>query len=490
MEWAKDNRKTFLIVLGLSLFLFFFRLGDRSFRNPDEGRYAQIAGQMVSGGNWLEPKLFGIDYLRKPPLFYWLIASSFRVFGKNEWAARAVPALFGVMGVLSVYFFTRKVFGARAALFSSLILLSNPWYLHVSRYLVIDSVFSFFVTAGIFFFYLARTEQKTALLYDSGFYTCVALAFLAKGLLALVLPGFSILIYALWTGQLGRFLKESRLFLGLGIFLLITAPWFWWMSRHKPDFWNVFFVREHLARFTSVNFEHQEGWYFYFVLLAGFLLPWVLLPGPMRLFFGGTAENERKNPSFFALIFALSTVAFLSLSKSKLATYILPVIPPLGVVLGYAWARWTENAEDRLRIFYVFFIVLVLSAFPVIFIMEKVNPDYSTKSFALRVLPKIKAEDAVYVYDHPGPFYDFPFYLKHAVKPVGLAGELEISREDPEAVKIAITQADFQKLLKEKVRFYCVMRQSDWRGIPEEAKRSLKVLAEDDRKMIFESGAA
>ena len=201
MEWAKDNRRAFLTVLALSLFLFSFRLGDRAFRDPDEGRYAHIASQMARSGNWLEPKLFGMDYLRKPPLFYWLVAASMKVCGENEWAARAVPALFGILGVAATYFFARKFFGARAALFSAFLLLSNPWYLHVSRYLVIDSVFSFFVTAGIYLFYLARTAPKNAVLYDAGFYACVALAFLAKGVLALILPGFSILIYAALTRQ-------------------------------------------------------------------------------------------------------------------------------------------------------------------------------------------------------------------------------------------------------------------------------------------------
>ena len=58
----------FLIVLGLSSFLFFFRLGDRPLRNPDEGRYAEIAKEMVERGDWVEPRLYGVDYLKKPVL--------------------------------------------------------------------------------------------------------------------------------------------------------------------------------------------------------------------------------------------------------------------------------------------------------------------------------------------------------------------------------------------------------------------------------------
>src|SRR3989338_11071356 len=90
----------FFILFLFSAILFFFKLGDRSFRNPDEGRYAEIARGMVVSGNWVEPKIYGVDYLKKPALFYWLTAVFFKIFGFNEWAGRSVPALFGLAGVL------------------------------------------------------------------------------------------------------------------------------------------------------------------------------------------------------------------------------------------------------------------------------------------------------------------------------------------------------------------------------------------------------
>ena len=106
---SKNSFDSFVVPLGavflLAVFLFFFRLGDRPFRNPDEGRYADIAQEMVAGRDWIKPTVFGIAYLRKPPLFYWLVAGSFKVFGQSEWAARAVPALFGVLSVLIVFLF-------------------------------------------------------------------------------------------------------------------------------------------------------------------------------------------------------------------------------------------------------------------------------------------------------------------------------------------------------------------------------------------------
>ena len=61
--------------------------------DPDEGRYALIARQMATSGDWLVPRLFGLPYLEKPPLLYWLTATMFRMFGTGELSARLAPGL-------------------------------------------------------------------------------------------------------------------------------------------------------------------------------------------------------------------------------------------------------------------------------------------------------------------------------------------------------------------------------------------------------------
>ena len=489
MEWTQDRRKSLYILLGFALFLFFFQLGDRPLRNPDEGRYAHITSQMADSGNWLEPKLFGIDYLRKPPLFYWLLALSFKIFGTNEWAARAVPAVFGLAGVFTAYFFSRKFFGSLAAAFTAIFLIVNPWYLHVSRFLVIDAVFSFFVTASFYLFYLAMTEKPRAFVFYMGFYVCVALAFLTKGVLALAFPGIAILIYLLWTRQTVRTLTECHLFLGGLVFLLIAGPWFAWMSLNKPDFWQLFFVREHLARFSAENFEHQEAWYFYPGLMTAFLSPWILFPGAWRFWRERIRVSAPTSPILFLLISGFSGIFFLSLSKSKLATYVLPLLPFFCIALGAAWAKLVEKTPSRLKIFYTFFSLLVLSAYAVIFLMETVNWEYSSKPFAVYAKEKIKSSDPFFIYDHPGPFYDFIFYCKHPVRPIGLEGELEVTRGNSDAQKIALSKSDFQGLLARGDHFYCLMRRSDWHDIPAAIQPKLKILHQDIRKILFEAGA-
>ena len=95
---SRISRDLFWLIL-LGALLFGFRLGSVPLSNPDEGRYAEIPREMLASGDWVTPRLNGVNYFEKPPLVYWLIAGSQRVFGHNEWAARAVPALFALGGV-------------------------------------------------------------------------------------------------------------------------------------------------------------------------------------------------------------------------------------------------------------------------------------------------------------------------------------------------------------------------------------------------------
>src|SRR5712675_1940151 len=60
--------------------IWFAGLEYRGLFMPDEGRYADIAREMLNSNDWVTPRLNGIKYLEKPPLQYWATAGAFAAF--------------------------------------------------------------------------------------------------------------------------------------------------------------------------------------------------------------------------------------------------------------------------------------------------------------------------------------------------------------------------------------------------------------------------
>ncbi len=90
-----------LTCLAVSVVLVWFcGLEWRALFSPDEGRYADIAREMLQSGDWVTPRLNGLKYFEKPPLQYWATAVAFALFGADEWTARLWPALTGFLGMV------------------------------------------------------------------------------------------------------------------------------------------------------------------------------------------------------------------------------------------------------------------------------------------------------------------------------------------------------------------------------------------------------
>ena len=479
------NNAAILIVIGLAAFMFFFRLGDRSFRNPDEGRYAEIAREMVQSGDWITPRLYGVSYLRKPILFYWLVAGSFKFLGFSEFAARAVPGAFGFLSVLAAYFFVRRILGIKPAFFSALLLASNFWFIQVGRYLLIDMVFTFFLVMAFYFFYLGSEEEKNTKNYFFIFFACLALAFLTKGLAALALTAVAAFSYLCLTGRFRKVFFRIPWFWGLALFLTLALPWFAVISRRQPHFLSFFFLHEHLKRFVSVDFEHQAGWYYYLAALPIFFIPWIFFWPPLKKGFEFLKSPAQDRPRLFLFVSGVVTILFYSVSKTKLPTYILPAVVFFAILIADGWSRWQSPKAGAL--FYSITAALCAISLAITFVMERVNGEYSNKAFAQSLNERLRfpGQEKVYIYDHPGPFYDFQFYLKHPVKLVGLAGELELSKEDPDASKAFITYEQFKESLKTDQKVYCLMRKSDYLGMDEGDRGWVRVLKEDKRKVLI-----
>jgi len=340
-----------LLLLLVCTLLFAFDLGGRSITSPDEGRYIEIPREMVETGDYVLPRLNGILYFEKPPLFYWMEAASIKLFGISEFSTRLVPALLGLFGCVCAFYVARRFYGRTAGLIAGGVLATTLLYYALARFIVLDMAVSVFMSAALFAFLLAvdETDEKRGLWWARAGHLAAALAILTKGLIGVALPG---LIGLIWLGLTGRWSLLKRILCpsGILIFLTVATPWHALAAMRNDDFLWFYFVHEHFLRFTTtVHKRYQPDWFFVPVLLAGFL-PWtgyiwhaVRKSWPRR--WAQRAENPRE---LYLLIWAVVIFVFFSVSDSKLITYILPIFPALAVLIGGLLAPYVDQrrADD------------------------------------------------------------------------------------------------------------------------------------------------
>ena len=346
-----------LALLALSLPLFFWLLGGWGFFDPDEGRYAEIAREMIARGNWITPTLGYTPYFEKPPLLYWLTALSFRVFGQSEWAGRLVPALAALAGLFLTYMLGRRMFGARAGFLGAVILATTVSWPMAARFLIIDMLFSVLLFGALAFWWMghsARENDETNTRrrgYFLGFWVALALAVLAKGPVAVVLAGLVIGCYWLLCRR-GSTLREMEWLPGVLLFLLITAPWFVLVAKSNPGFNHYFWYGQHIGRFLGKgdNREHVKSFTYFFVMLPLLFFPWsfflpaAFLHGWRKIW---PPNTPRRRATIYLTAAATLILLFFSASSSKLITYILPIFPPLALLLGFHFDRMPARGWSR-----------------------------------------------------------------------------------------------------------------------------------------------
>jgi 4-amino-4-deoxy-L-arabinose transferase-like glycosyltransferase len=342
-----------LCALLASTYVFFFlNLGSYSLKEPDEGRYAEIPREMVEQGNYIVPHLNYVRYFEKPPLFYWMTAASYRLLGVNEWSARLPNALMALCCVLMMYAFGSRWFGRRMALISAFVLSSSFGFFAMARIVTIDMLFTFTLFASLLCFCQFYREKKRLFLYL--FYAALALAVLAKGPVAIILLPVTIFIFLFFEKRLS-FLKEMALPGGLLLFAMVALPWFVVMCIKEKEFFQFFFVDQHVLRFLTSKHSRSGPVYYFIPVLFGGLFPWsVFIPrAAVRLW------RVRELRLFF--IWSFVVFLFFSASGSKLPTYILPIYPALALILGYLFeGGWRQRIErNRELVVYVGFFICV-----------------------------------------------------------------------------------------------------------------------------------
>ena len=138
-----------LILLLIYALLWFGTLNYRHLIPSDEGRYAEMAREMIVTGDWITPRYNGYKYFEKPPLQIWATAVTFQMFGLGEWQARLWSALTGFLTILMIGFTGMKIFNSRVGWLSALVLASSPMWIISGHFNSLDMALSAFLVAAL-----------------------------------------------------------------------------------------------------------------------------------------------------------------------------------------------------------------------------------------------------------------------------------------------------------------------------------------------------
>lgn len=381
---TRASRRGIFFVLCVFGAVYFGSAFTPGLQDDADSTHAEAAREMAVTHDYVTLKVNGNRYLEKAPLMYWLVSLSYSAFGVNEFATR-LPTALAMLGLtLLAMNWARRALGQRAGVYAGLFVATGAGYYLFTRILIPEAILSLFI-AGSFYCFLTALQDENVWRWYGG-YACLALAVLTKGLLALVVVGFAMLVFLAVSGA-WREWRRFRMVTGLILFFAIAAPWHVLAGIRNPGFFWFYFVNEHFMRFLGkripMDYNKQTN-SLYWSLHLVWLFPWSLylaaairgwirdtqwkiptLSRKERAIRVGQPENPSQNPhpnaakgaalgrgtrfrvqtELVCLIWAAVTLVFFSFSTNQ-EYYTVPAYLPILLLIAGELAG-EEGAESR-----------------------------------------------------------------------------------------------------------------------------------------------
>ena len=431
-----------LFLLGLAAVVLLWGLGGGSLASWDEANYAVVSKAVAQTGDWIVFRWPGGNFFfDKPPLYLWLTAAGYLLFGIGEFATRLPSALGGIGVVAVTYFLGRRLFGRGAGLAAAGILLTTTDFLRYARFGTLDVLQLFFFTALILA-YLGTSGRPSRWWW---FWAASAGCFMTKGplvVLAWGICGIHFLVDRRWKS-----LAAPQAWLGTLLFAAIVAPWHIAAFQAQPEgFWNEYVVKNYVTRGATVLDGHEGGAYFYLRVLINKYQPWIFIApialayAVRRLIKGPARSAEALLLGWVCVIF----VFFTFLVKTKLNWYILPIHPALSILAGVCLAGWLKERRVWIR-------AVIVGAMALHVISGSVfGNDHAAgiRRLAPVVQSRVPAYEPVYLYD----YHEQPAALFYWDRPVlyadGLA-ELDKAMRGRKRFWLAVPARAFEPRIRE-----------------------------------------
>lgn len=314
-----------LLLLALALFVL-IPSATVCFYSPDEGRYAEVAREMMVTGDYLTPRLHGVPHLTKPPMAYWGAVLGMRMFGVGPFGARFIPSVLIILTTLCVYELGRRLFdravGLRAAIMFSL----SPLPFLVGHFLSADIFVTFFQIVAVTSAIAAWEDRKRRFVW--GFWLALACAFLSKGP-----PGLLCLIPVLFMAWRRR--GEGRVLWSIPafvVFLVVSLGWYLLLIAQDGDRATYFLVDEVVNRIFSSSHGRENPLWMYALCLTVGIFPWVFgywrAARAAKGWYGAPGREVSHRWGVLCIWFFVPLLIF-CLSRSRMILYVAPLTVPL-----------------------------------------------------------------------------------------------------------------------------------------------------------------
>jgi hypothetical protein len=387
---------------------------------PVEVNYAETAKEMLTVGEYLSPQIYGNYWYDKPIFFYWELIAAFSVFGVTDFAARFFPALFGVLGLCLTYAFARRLYDARTAAWSVLILGSCVLYSVLAKLILTDMTLFVFFGGTLAAFFHGYERGGRAYFYAA--YACAGLATLTKGPIGILLPGLVIFVFLAVRRNFGA-LMRIRIPTGLCVYLAVCAPWYYYMyAAHGADFVNTFLGIHNVLRATVSEHAKWNVWYFYLGIYFLGMFPWSFAL-PLSLVRAWRVRPAIDVRAQFLLVWAIVVPLFFQCMATKYPTYSFPAFLPTAILT----ARLLLRHPRVLRTAGAVGVGLYLAVVLLVTNYSARDGHFSGKEAAALLAQQMRADDLLVCYgDYTATV---PYYTGHTM--YELATREEIAARAP-----------------------------------------------------------
>ena len=221
----------YLLIIFIWATLYALPLFLHPLHQPDEARYAEISREITASGDWLIMRINGMPYPEKPPLFNWVSAAGFEIFGPKIWVGRMVSALSMLFFSIGIFALLKKFIGDTAALVASIIALAQLASAGIGQLFTMDPMFSFFMGLTILFSIRVILSESKKSYWLFGIATSISLggAMLTKGPAGLIITGCIVSLWAIFTGNFKKllFFVINPVYWILSVAVLYTYYYFW-----------------------------------------------------------------------------------------------------------------------------------------------------------------------------------------------------------------------------------------------------------------------